>query len=231
MAYTVSHLYEKVSEGVDKIGSDLFTLKYVMNRLEVATYDFIGETVKYMENTQEMRDDILPLVKPYRWNIIELPEFGGQAISDIVLRQYGFALPSDYLHLVSFKVIGYEDPYTGAVQKIRDTRLVRHGQEEIYHTDPHKKPSAEYPLLVLYEDHVRVYGGGIPLNLEGMYITKPTFWVYDEDADFDVEIAVNLPDNSVEKIIKDVISDILITIGDPRAQVKYQAKEQYRIRG
>ena len=73
MAYTVSHLYDKVTEGLDKMGSDLFTVPYVLNKLEAATYDFIGESVKFIENTQEIRDDIRTLYKPYSWPIVVLP--------------------------------------------------------------------------------------------------------------------------------------------------------------
>ena len=35
MAYTVEHFYKKVLEGADKMGSDFYTLEYVMNRLRL----------------------------------------------------------------------------------------------------------------------------------------------------------------------------------------------------
>ena len=68
MAYTVKHLYTKVLEGTDKLGFDLIPLSVVMNRLETATLDFIGETVKFIENNQEIRDDLRTLYKPYKFN-------------------------------------------------------------------------------------------------------------------------------------------------------------------
>ncbi len=221
MAYTVQHLYDKVMEGVDKIGSDLYTIPYVLRRLEAVAHDFIGETVKFIENTQEIRDDLRTLYKPFYQPLITIPvtQVGPVTAPTFV----GFALPSDYQHLMSAKVID-------ANVTVRDTRIVRHGQDEIYHTDPNKKPAAEYPLLVLHEDYIRIYSPGNPTHLQGFYIKKPIVWKFDEEGDFNIAIAINLPDHSVDKLIKDIINDIFIASGDPRAQFQNVSKEQYRKR-
>lgn len=220
--YTVQYLYDRILSGIDKEGSDLITLEDVMRRVKDATYDFIGETVKYIENTQEIRDDIRTLYKPFRWPLIELPE-----VADVVdppPARYGYSLPDDYQHLMSAMV---EDENV----TVRDTRIIRHGQLEIYQSNPNKKPAAEYPLLVLYSNYIEVFSPGSPKDLVGFYLVKPTIWTYNENANLDTVIAVNLPDHSVEKIIRDVINDIFISTGDPRAQGQFQTKEQYRKRG
>ena len=227
MAYTVSHLYDKVSIGVDKIGSDLITLKDVMNRVEAAAFDFVGESVKYIENTQEIRDDIRTLYKPFSFNVIELPTIDPQETF------YGVSLPHDYMHLQSYRVIKDANAKTTDTpgKRVRDTRLVRHGQEEIYFSDPNKVPTSDYPLLVLYQDYIRVYSEETAIKINGFYIKKPTIWAYNLEDNTDEVIAVDLPEHSTDKIIKDIINDIFITIGDPRGQIQYQAKEQYRKRG
>jgi len=214
MAYTVEHLYKKVLEATDKMGSDFFPLPYVMNRLETSTYDFIGETVKFIENTQEIRDDLLALYKPFKIPIIPDPD------ND---EYYLASLPQDYLHLMSVKV-------KDAEVEVRETNLIRHGQEEILLIDPDTRPHSEYPIVSSYETHLRIYTPGTPTFVVGFYVAKPTFGVFGVHDDIETEIAVNLPDNSTEKIIKSIVNDIFVATADPRAQIQYANKETFRKR-
>lgn len=211
MAYTVAHFYKKVLEGTDKMGSDFFPLQYVMNRLETATYDFIGATVKFIENTQEIRDDLLPLYKSYKLNVVLTGD------------SKKVALPTDYLHLMSARVI--DENVT-----VRETTILRHGQDEIYMMDPDTRPTSQYPILFLADTYIDVKSPGMPLYVEGYYIKKPTFGKYSELDDTETEIAVNLPDASTEKIIKILINDIFQAIGDPRFQMQYQGRKVFRNR-
>jgi len=216
MAYTINHLYKKVLEGADKMGSDFFPIEYVMNKLQTATYDFIGETVKYIENTQEIRDDIRTLYKPF--NIPTIKDPNDDSYMSI-------ALPNDYLHLMQVKVID-------ANVEVRKTRLIRHGQEEIFETNPNTQATAMYPTVVLYSDILRILSSdGTPTAIQGFYLMKPTFGLYSRHDDWDYEIAVNLPDQATDKIIKIIINDIFIAVGDPRAQAQYLSTETYRKRG
>ena len=214
MAYTVNHFYKKVLELTDKMGSDFYPLPYVMNRLETATYDFIGETVKFVENTQEIRDDLLSLYKPFKLPVITDPNDSDYS---------SIALPSDYLHLMSASVMD-------ADVTVRDTRLIRHGQEEVFLQDPDTRPTAEYPLLSSYDHYIRIYSPGSPEFIAGFYIKKPIFGKFSVHDDADTEIAVNLPEQSIEKIIKTVVNEIFVATGDPRAQAQYVNKESYRKR-
>jgi hypothetical protein len=214
MAYTVDHFYKKVLETSDKMGSDFFSLEYVMNRLETATFDFIGETVKFIENTQEIRDDLLPLYKPFLLPLIENVTEPGS---------YLMALPSDYLHLMTARGID-------ANVDVRKTTIIRHGQDEIYLHDPDTKPTAEYPLLLAHDTYLKLYSPGAPTSIRGYYIKKPTFGDYSVHDNIETEIAVNLPDASTEKILKQIVNDIFIAVGDPRAQMQYTNKETYRKR-
>jgi hypothetical protein len=215
MAYTVQHLYEKVLEGTDKMGSDFYTVDYVMNRLEAAVYDFIGETVKYIENTQEIRDDIRTLYKPYKFPVIPDPTSSGKFLA---------SLPSDYQHLMSGKVLDKN-------VKTRKTRLLRHGQLDIFETNPNTKATAEYPTIVIYDNYIQIVSTGNPEYVEGYYVKKPTFGNHDiHHDDLDVEIAVDLPEHAVDKIIKTIIRDIFTAIGDPRVQIQSAVVEDYRNR-
>lgn len=215
MAYTVNHLYKKVLEGTDKMGSDFYTVPYIMNRLEASTYDFIGETVKYIENTQEIRDDIRTLYKPFKYAVIEDE-------NDSTYK--AVSLPEEYLHLMSAKVIDSE-------VAVRETRIIRHGQEDILETDPDTKATAVYPTLVQYDNVLRIISPGSPTHVTGFFVKKPTFGPSDIHLDdLENEIAVNLPDNAVDKIIKNIINDIFTSTGDERAQGQFQIKETYRKR-
>ena len=214
MAYTIDHLYDKVLEASDKMGSDFFTLDYVMNRLQTASYDFIGETVKFLENTQEIRDDLLSLYKPFLLPVVEDPSEPGT---------YLMALPDDYLHLMTVRGID-------ANVEVRETTLIRHGQDEIFLQDPDTRPLAEYPLISAYDTYLKLHSPGTPTHIRGYYIKKPIFGAYSVHDDTETEIAVNLPDHSTEKIIKQIVNDIFIAVGDPRAQMQYTNKETYRKR-
>lgn len=215
MAYTVNHFYKKVLEATDKMGSDFFPLPYVMNRLEMATHDFIGETVKYIENTQEIRDDLRTLYKPYRLPVVVDPD---DANYNIV------ALPSDYQHLMSAMVVD-------ASVKVRKTSIIRHGQEEIFEIDPDTRATAEYPILSLYDSYLRIVSPGSPTFVEGFYLKKPTYGKYSLHDDIDVEIAVNLPEHSVDKIIIIIASAIFDATGDERSEKYYRNQREYRQRG
>lgn len=216
MAYTINHLYKKVLEGADKMGSDFFPLPYVMNKLESATYDFIGETIKYIENTQEIRDDLRTLYKPYKLTVVADE-------SDTTFK--AVVLPSDYLHLMNAKVIDSKVP-------VRDTRVIRHGQTEIFESNPNTRASAEYPTVVIYKNYLKIISPGTPTHVQGFYVKKPIFGAYmEQDDDIEVNIAVDLPDNVTEKIIKSIVNEIFIATGDPRAQLQLQDKMLYRKRG
>ena len=216
MAYTVNHLYKKVMEGVDKMGSDFFDYEYVMNKLETATYDFIGETIKFIENTQEIRDDIRTLYEPFKIAVIEDPF--NTAFKAI-------AVPSNYQHLMEAQVLD-------AIVPVRKTRIIRHGQEEIYETNPNTRATAQYPTLVLYQDTIRILTDGDPTFVQGFYVKKPTFGAYGVHDDKETEIAVNLPDQATDKIIKTIINDIFVSVDDPRATRQFEQQQQaYRKRG
>ena len=198
------------------MGTDLFTVPYVMNRLETATYGFIGQTVKYIENTQEIRDDIETLYKPFKIPVITDP-------NDPDFK--AVVLPSNYLHLMSANVL--DNNVT-----VRSTRIIRHGQEAIYETDPNTRGTAEYPSIVLYNNMLRILSDGEPTFIQGFYVMKPTFGAYlTQNDNIETEIAVNLPDNATDEIIKAIINDIFVATGDPRAQVQFMTKEKFRKRG
>jgi hypothetical protein len=214
MAYTVDHLYKKVLEGTDKMGSDFFTLPYVMNRLETATNDFIGKTVKYLENTREISDDLMPLYKPYNFPVVVDPNDGDYKV---------VILPPDYMHLISADVI--DEDVT-----VRETKLYRLGQVSINKRNPNTKPTAEYPTLSTYDTYIRVDSPGTPTFVKGFYLKKPIFGAHGIHDDTDTEIAVDLPETSVDKIIKLIITQIFVSTGDERAPSEFQQAKDFRKR-
>ena len=174
MAFTFSYLYDKVLELTDKIGSDFFDVDYVMKRLETATFDFIGETVKFIENTQEIRDDLLSLYKPFNLSQIAHPPQSNAYLP---------TLPTDYLHLMNIQGVD-------ASIRVRETNLIRHGQTEIQLNDPDTRPTPEYPIIVAYDTFIKLYSPGSPTAVTGFYVKKPEFGQYGIHDDFENEIAV-----------------------------------------
>lgn len=214
MAYTVEKLYEKVIEGTDKMGSDFFTIPYIMNRLETATNDFIGKTVKFIENTREISDDLMPLYKPYNFPVVIDPNDSEYKVA---------VLPPDYMHLMSSDVI--DENIT-----VRETKLLRHGQTSINRRNPNTKPTAEYPILTTYDTYIRVESPGTPTFVKGFYLKKPIFGKHGINDDISKEIAVDLPETSVDKIIKLIITDIFVATGDERAPLEFQQAKDFRKR-
>lgn len=224
MAYTVEFAYNKILDSIDKIGSDLITLENVMGRFSVATYDFIGESVKFIDNTQEIHDDIRTLYVPFTFPIVDIASGNPNQdpIDSYGIR--GIAWPSNYMHLASARVVGGTTP-------VRDTRIVRAGQEEPYLINPNRKPTAEYPMLVRYDSYLKYYSpDNENRSIQGWYIKKPTIWQYNETDDLDSVTIVDLPDHSVEKIMQTVASAILVTLGDPRSPIQIPERENYRQR-
>lgn len=213
MAYTINFIYNKILDEIDKRGSDFMTVERVMDVLETETYNFLGETLDYLESTEKISNDIRTLYKPYSLNVIPDPNDSNfKAV----------ALPEDYQHLYTAEVI---DPFTFK------TRKMRHGSYQAVKNDPNKKATAEHPVVVVYDNYMRIYTAlpSNPTKVEGLYVSKPIFG--DPDGEIDEEICVNLPDSTVQVILKKMIRSIFGAIGDERSVLSRDEDLGYRVKG
>ena len=207
--YTIAYLYNRFLDKIDKAGSDIYSVDQFMEILESATYNFLGETIKYNENTQQLRDKLLPLYSDYKITIAENPANAEEMIGTLM---------DDYFHVESCNVFG-------SAVTIRNTQLIRKGELDIRRHNPDKKPTEEYPKVIQYKDYFAVYGNTTGTHLTGFYIKKPTFG--DTSNNIITEIAVNLPDQSIQKILLFMVNETYQQQADPRYQLSINEEQAF----
>lgn len=210
MNYTLSEVHYKLKQLSDKMGSDYFVLPVFLNFFETATYDFVGERLKIIEKTQEVTDDIRNLIIPKDIVVIEDPNTNGKYIA---------SLPTDYHRLVAYDVL-----YANG-ERCRRADLLKHAQYSVYKLDPNRAPSKQYPLILQFDSIFQIDAGiAIPETFRITYCKKPTFATTGEPG----KRIVNLPDDSIEKILKITVTNLFNKTGDERTQSSYQLQESYR---
>ena len=161
MDYQLAEVHEKLKQLCDKMGSDYFPLPVFINFFETATYNFVGEKLKIIEKTQEVTDDIRPLIVPTDITIIADPSHSGKYIA---------ALPSNYLRTVAYDVF-YENN-----ERCRRADLIRHAEKITADNNPNKKPTKQYPLIIQFASTFQIDSGAtIPQIFRLTYCKKPSF--------------------------------------------------------
>lgn len=207
--YTIEYAYERCLDQVDKVGSDLLELPKFLNMFKTATYDIIGTDFKFVENTQEIRDDIKTLYRPLS---VSISVVEGASIC---------SLPSDYLHMLYAQVLNGNT----SAQAVRETRIVRHGEVNIRQLDPHNRPTVEYPIIIYFSNYLEIQGGIISGYVKGSYLKKPEF------GEYETESIVDLPDQTIEQVLKKVAYLFELSVADERTQLQLQDENIYRERG
>jgi len=205
--YTIDYFYNKFLDSVDKEGSDIYSVPQMMELLQSETYNFIEQTVKYLENTQQIRDLLRPLYKPYTINLIANPTDPKEMLA---------ILPSYYLNLETAKVIG---------TNVRKTTILRHGEYDINELNPNKRATEEYPVVLLYQDYISVRGNTNTWQVSGFYVSKPVFG--DPYGILTNEILVNLPENTVEKILLLMDTSYQNRNADQRFQSSFMQEQSF----
>lgn len=210
MDYQLSNVHEKLKQLSDKMGSDYFPLPVFLNFFETATYDFVGEKLKIVEKTQEVTDDIRPLVIPKDVVIIEDPNRA---------KKYIAAIPSDYLRILAYSV-DYADG-----SSCRRADLLRHAEYELAKLSPNKEPTKSYPLILQFDSYFQIDSGSdVPKNFSIIYAKKPSFATTGEST----TRIVNLPDDAIEKILKITVTNLFNKTSDERTPMSYNLQESYR---
>lgn len=210
MNYTLSAVHQKLKELSDKMGSDYFVLPVFLNFFETATFDFVGERLDFVEKTQKVTDDIRSLIIFKDLDIIEDPNPTGKYIT---------ALPTDYHRLVAHDIL-----YANG-DRCRRSDIKRHAEYAIAKLNPNQKPTKEYPIILQYSDLFFIDAGtSVPTKMRITYAKKPSFATV---AETNTRI-VNLPDESIEKILKITVTNLFSKTGDERTQSSFQLQETYR---
>tara|TARA_A100000172_G_C3044260_1_gene111877 strand:- start:61546 stop:62193 length:648 start_codon:yes stop_codon:yes gene_type:complete len=207
MDYTLDETYEYILDRADKKGSDMFQLPYVLNVFQTQTYDFIDEQLPYLESNQRNTQDLQQVMLTKKINVVNDPQDNFKTNA---------ALPEDLYHLSRVNPI-----FKGGVTS-RRPKLIRHGNYDGMRTDPHNKPTAEYPLITQYNNYINIDSGfnEKPISTHITYLTKPIFAKENELQ----ERIVNLPNGVIEAIIQKCVKELVSSKGDQRTQAEF-AKE------
>lgn len=211
MAYTLTDTYEYGLELLDKKGSDFVQLPEFFRFFKTAVLDFIGERIPIIEKTQQITNDLRPLMKTAKVIVIDDPEDSYAVIS---------AVPNDCHHLVRANA-GYEGNVTG-----RRPSLIRHGNIDAYKADPNQKPAMDYPLITQYQEYIKIDSG---FNNKAIisymtYIKYPTY----ADIGTPTQQIVDLDDVSIEDILNKTILNLMATRADDRTNIKAQQEQSFR---
>lgn len=205
---TNMQLLDKVNDEADKQGSDYFPYPLVKERFRKCTLALIREWVKSAEDTQEVTDDLRPIIKIKPLTPIVNPDDSSNYIT---------AVPNDYLHKLSGRFT-----YNNGQTSVKTT-FERHAEEEFNRSSPFKKPSFEFPLVSQSGNHFVIDTNGVvPKEFKLIYVRMPLFGVGENDNVFD------LGEQALEKVVDLVVASLLIKAGDPRAQNDYMFGESQK---
>ncbi len=213
--YTIDYCDKYMDELLDKLGSDYFPLPIKMGRFVTSTLDFIRENTIYMEASQEISDDIKPLL--VRANLV-------MALIPGQIGIYEVPEPNDYLRLVSV------EPYARIngvlTKKYKKISVIKEGQRLAYERDPFREPSALYPSVYRNTNIFEINVGNdtdVYDTAKVSYIKYPTFG----DIENDDDIIVNLPPIAIEQIMLKVAESLRFTSADESAAAIYQFDQTF----
>lgn len=208
--YTLSEVEEKMQQFADKNGSDYFQLPELMNHFRTATLEFVGEKLRSMEKTQEVVDDIRPLIVPGKLAVIADPDDTARYIA---------ALPLKYMRLVSYDII-YEDG-----SKCRRADLKTQSQYTTAVLNPNQRPTKHYPIILQENGLFQIdCGTTVAAFMKIFYCKKPSFAKVTEPE----RRIVNLPDESIENIILSTVMGLYGKTADERVQIGNQFEQMFR---
>ena len=137
--YDLTWIDQYIDELCDKMGSDLFPLPIKMKRFIAMTYDLIRENTNFLEGTQEISDDIKPLIA--RNVDVDMVDQGNGV--------YTVDEPDDYLRLIQIIPMYLDGTLK---QKAKKVKIIKTGQDMAYNErDPFRKPSPSYPTVLRYD--------------------------------------------------------------------------------
>lgn len=210
MEYNLSEVHTNINQFVDKMGSDYFPLPEVLNNFRVSTYDFIDSQLKIAEETQQVVEDIRPLVFTSDIPVIIDPNNSSRYIA---------AIPADY-----HRVLSYDLTYKDGSRCIT-ADMKSHTQHIMQLNNPNRNPTKQYPTITQEADLFAIYcGTGNPKLFKMVICKKPKIATTGEPN----KRIVNLPNAAIEKIMLSVCTRLLNKTGDERSQSSYAIQEAFR---
>jgi hypothetical protein len=163
-----------------------------------------------MERTQEVVDDIRPLIVPGKLAVIADPDDTDRYIA---------ALPLKYMRLVSYDII-YEDG-----SKCRRADLKTQAQYTSAVLNPNQRPTKHYPIILQENGLFQIdCGTTVASFMKIVYCKKPSFAKVTEPE----RRIVNLPDEAIENIILSTVMGLYGKTADERVQISNQFEQMFR---
>ena len=210
MDYTQQEVYSYILDKVDKKGSDFFQLPHVLKVFRSMTHDFLDEHVKILEETQKVTQDLQFLMLTIKQNVVD------DSDNPYIVNA---AKPNNCYHLAVVKPIYFG----GGVP--RQVKMVRHGNMIAMNSDPHNRPTRDYPLITQHSDYVTI-DSGYTEKAEACYITfikHPIFAGLTETT----KKIVDFPENVIDKIIEKVCFELISSKGDERSEISHTKSEAF----
>ena len=210
MSYTLEEVHYTLQQFADKLESDYFTLPELLSHFRVAANKFISERLDNVEKTQQITDDILPLITPASLPVIPDPNDGSRFIA---------ALPARYLRLLSYDII-YNDG-----TKCRRADKMRQAEYGTSSNSPYKRGSKYYPIILQENNLFQIDAGpGVPETMPIKFCKKPSI----AKAHQKTTRIINLPDEAIDKIILDTVTRLFNRTADQRTQTNYQLEQTFK---
>lgn len=240
MEYTLGYCDKLMDQMLDKMGSDYFPLPIKLLQFRKATYDLIRETTVFLETTQEISDDIKPLVNEKYSTLVQMTQPNLWHCDE----------PDDYHRLISAEPF-YPDPaYKNSkipeekkplFKKYKKINIIKVGQKIAHDRDPYKKPTPEYPTVRRMGEKFRFdfgYDDGTEYSLAFLtYIREPNFGFEEfksgKTAQLPAQqfvltnIIVDLPPVTIQKIIGRTVNALRASSGDPSFPQNYQFEQTF----
>ena len=198
--YTVKYCDEFMDELLDKMGSDYFPLPIKLNRFRSVVLDFIRETTNFFEGTQELSDDILPIVVSKKHLVSGRTNYMGAKV-------YKIDLPENYIRLLGITPVSADNE---KFFKKSEIKIYRVAHFTTNHRNPFRKAKGgrinvyrmENALIVEVDESVNMKY----FSLE--YVRMPIFGKNND------EQMIDLPDQTINKLLQKTCVSLRVTSSD-----------------
>lgn len=217
--YTLAWCDQYLDELLDKVGSDYFPLPIKLDRFITATYDFLRDRTKSLEITQEVSDDLKPLLKTRKLSILK------SEMSIYSKNTWNCPEPIDYYRLIGLVPV-YVDVDLKEKIKSKKTQIIQAGQRESYARDPYREPTAEYPNIIREANLFSIDVGEDSTTYTSAiitYVKKPLFAKEDEET----KRIVDLNDSAIDQILLKTSDYLRFGVSDENAANNYQFNSQF----
>jgi hypothetical protein len=210
MDYTLEGIHYVLQQFADKVESDYFTLPELLNHFSISANKFISGRLDNIEETQQITDDILPLIVPGSLDVIQDPNDSTRYIAP---------LPIKYLRLVSYDIL-YADGTS-----CRRADKMKQAEYKTSSNSPYRRGSRQYPIILQENNMFQIDAGpAVPSKMKIKFAKKPRIAKTNEKT----RRIINLPDEAIDKILLDTVTRLFNRTGDQRIKSNLHLEDAFK---